>query len=336
MGLRYRQSIRVGKFFRINISTRGIGYSVGVPGMRYTRAANGSTYTTYSIPGTGISYRQSHNKPQNTQPANSGVISETTIESASIDNFRDTEATDLLKALDKAVNFDKSSTALILCGIFFCFLYSISIWFLIAGCAGLAYGIFLKCFAHLKLRVALHYELDEFTEQSHNDRISKWETFFSSKVVWQVNSIGLNKSTKVNGGAAFSEIRSKITSIKKLPFYINTNQPFVYFKLKSEYIIILPDRMFIHKNGKFGTINYDDISISATELSFVEDGIVPKDAFRIGNTWKFVNKNGTPDRRFNNNYLIPVCLYGYLTLKSDNGLNIQLSCSNHENIKGFK
>ena len=134
MGFRYRRSISVGKFFRINISTRGIGYSVGVPGMRYTRAANGSRYTTYSIPGTGLSYRQTHNGSQNS--TSSGIISSTNIESASISNFRDAEAADLLAALDRAVMLENLSVVLLLFGfLFFClFVFCICVVFDIWMC----------------------------------------------------------------------------------------------------------------------------------------------------------------------------------------------------------
>ena len=63
MGLRFRKSINIGKFFRINFSKSGIGYSFGIPGARISRSAKGDTKTTYSIPGTGISY--SPDKPKN-------------------------------------------------------------------------------------------------------------------------------------------------------------------------------------------------------------------------------------------------------------------------------
>ena len=63
MGLRFRKSISIGKFFRINFSKSGIGYSFGIPGARISRSAKGETKTTYSIPGTGISYTP--DKPKN-------------------------------------------------------------------------------------------------------------------------------------------------------------------------------------------------------------------------------------------------------------------------------
>ncbi|HUA82098.1 MAG TPA: hypothetical protein VL997_17095, partial [Dyella sp.] len=41
----------------------------------------------------------------------------------------------------------------------------------------------------------------------------------------------------------------------------------------------------------------------------------------ISHTWKHPNKDGGPDRRFNNNYQIPVCRYEALHLSSASGLN---------------
>ena len=55
MGFRFRKSKKVGPF-RINMSQKGIGWSVGVKGLRYTKKADGGSRITASIPGTGISY----------------------------------------------------------------------------------------------------------------------------------------------------------------------------------------------------------------------------------------------------------------------------------------
>ena len=58
MGLRYRKSIKFPGGFRVNLSKSGIGYSWGAKGYRVTKTARGTTRTTASIPGTGISYVQ--------------------------------------------------------------------------------------------------------------------------------------------------------------------------------------------------------------------------------------------------------------------------------------
>ena len=56
MGFSYRKSVKVGPF-RVNLSNRGVGYSVGVRGIRTGVSASGRSYTTVSLPGTGLSYR---------------------------------------------------------------------------------------------------------------------------------------------------------------------------------------------------------------------------------------------------------------------------------------
>lgn len=55
MGFRFRKSKSFGPF-RVNVSKSGIGWSVGTKGARYTKRADGKTQTTFSVPGTGISY----------------------------------------------------------------------------------------------------------------------------------------------------------------------------------------------------------------------------------------------------------------------------------------
>ena len=55
MGLRFRKSISTGPF-RINLSKSGVGWSVGGKGVRYGKRAGGRSYTTFSVPGTGVSY----------------------------------------------------------------------------------------------------------------------------------------------------------------------------------------------------------------------------------------------------------------------------------------
>ncbi|MCE5960969.1 DUF4236 domain-containing protein [Pediococcus pentosaceus] len=56
MGWRYRKSLNLGKYFRMNFSKSGIGWSTGFKGFRCTKKANGGTRTTNTISGTGISY----------------------------------------------------------------------------------------------------------------------------------------------------------------------------------------------------------------------------------------------------------------------------------------
>ena len=56
MGFSYRKSVRLGPF-RINASKGGVGWSIGTRSVRTTVTPSGRRYTTFSVPGTGVSYR---------------------------------------------------------------------------------------------------------------------------------------------------------------------------------------------------------------------------------------------------------------------------------------
>lgn len=58
MGFQYRKSVNLGPF-RVNLSTRGVGWSVGGGGFRTGVSARGRRYSSFTVPGTGLSYRTS-------------------------------------------------------------------------------------------------------------------------------------------------------------------------------------------------------------------------------------------------------------------------------------
>lgn len=53
----FRKSITLGPF-RINFSKSGVSYSFGMFGFRTGVNAKGRKYSSYSIPGTGVSYKK--------------------------------------------------------------------------------------------------------------------------------------------------------------------------------------------------------------------------------------------------------------------------------------
>jgi len=57
MGWRFRRVVRAGPF-RVNLSRGGVGGSVGIPGFRFTIAADGRRYITVGIPGTGLYWQK--------------------------------------------------------------------------------------------------------------------------------------------------------------------------------------------------------------------------------------------------------------------------------------
>jgi len=100
-------------------------------------------------------------------------------------------------------------------------------------------------------------------------------------------------------------------------------------------LIILPDKIIVMRDKKIGIIDYKDINIKVSPVEIVEVNQVPSDAKIVNYTWLYVNKDGTPDKRYKDNPQFPICLYGNIYITSTNGLNVHLQCSNFEIVKKF-
>jgi hypothetical protein len=85
----------------------------------------------------------------------------------------------------------------------------------------------------------------------------------------------------------------------------------------------------------FSVIDFHDLKSNAALVKFEEEQGVPKDSKVIGQAWAKANKDGSRDKRFANNYQIPVVLYASLSLKSDTGLWEEFQFSNPERLQFF-
>lgn len=345
MGLRYRKSIKVGKFFRINVSKSGIGYSIGVPGARYTVSANGRRTITAGIPGTGISYsqsvggnsRRSQSHTYNQPTVDSGIAEAASQESAAISNFQPVEMKELLSSLRKSHFLYVSGSVLLIIGIIFLFatFISFNIGSLVIGLIGTMMGSIFLYLIHHNLCVVLEYEIDSEMQYLHSDRVAAFDCVFQSKKVWQTLTSAIVTNQKTHAGAGNVVTRFPISQQKNFPPYLKSNAEIIYLKLKSEKLYILPDKIIIQKGGKFGAIDYKDVNTTVYTGIFIENQGVPSDAQIIGYTWQYVNKNGSPDKRYSNNRQLPRCKYGYIKLESPSGLNVELCCSDYKRIVEF-
>lgn len=321
MGWRYRKSIDLGLGFRVNISKSGIGYSWGVPGYRITKTANGRVRSTVSIRGTGLSYTEDHGGSPSSRPSHnsSNQSNMHSIESAPIEQLSDATFNDVETAISKSLRLNLAGNLLIIIGILGIGFpaFAITSWIAAFVC---------KLLARKRYSVYLEYKFEDGMDDSYQRRMQSWEDIFSSEKVWQLTQRG-SANARRNAGATTVVHRNLLRKPTNKAFWLNTNiTPFVV-KLQKETLVILPDKLLLISNCKVAALSLDDIHMDIDQRRFVEDTKVPSDAQIVGQTWKYVNQNGTPDRRFKNNRQLPICLYGEIVMTSDSGLNIQLQCS---------
>jgi hypothetical protein len=202
-----------------------------------------------------------------------------------------------------------------------------------------AYSLLLASVGLLQSAVLLHkknaekrtsrlfYELNEAERHKFAVVQQALEHLAGSRRIWRVEGRSATSDWKRNAGVSTLIRRSAIAVGRSNPPRVETNLSVPCMSLGATQLFFLPDLILYLQSGTFGAVRYSDFNVDQQFTRFVEDEHVMAEATVVGRTWRYVNKDGGPDRRFNNNTQLPVMQYGVLVLTSSRGLNIHLNTS---------
>lgn len=80
----------------------------------------------------------------------------------------------------------------------------------------------------------------------------------------------------------------------------------------------------------FDIVDWRELLVSYQPFDMVEFNSHVSDAQRVGETYLYTNKDGSPDRRYKNNAVIPINRYGRLWLTTTTGLDESYIFSNYK------
>lgn len=99
---------------------------------------------------------------------------------------------------------------------------------------------------------------------------------------------------------------------------------------------IYPQFLFMESSYDIALIDIQHVTIDFSYVNFIESEKVPLDSNIVDYAWAKSNKDGSRDKRFTDNYQIPIVRYGELHLKSKTGLNEVYMFSKPESAMAFK
>jgi len=172
----------------------------------------------------------------------------------------------------------------------------------------------------LKKSVVIMYDLDDEMHASFKKLHECMSSLSRLGATWHISGQAKVHDSKYHAGAGQLIQRKKIAIDESSPPFVRTNVSVIKVPAKGNTLYFLPDTILVFSGNQVGAIGYADLRLEFNSSRFIEDGGVPHDAKIVDRTWRFVNKNGGPDRRFNNNRQIPICEYEELRLSTDNGL----------------
>ncbi|MCB0509881.1 MAG: hypothetical protein KDC82_03885 [Bacteroidetes bacterium] len=167
--------------------------------------------------------------------------------------------------------------------------------------------------------------IDTFNELMNSEKI--WDLTYTEVVDnVKARSIAKNAITKTE----IKKIQREIEFIKSdLPYALlpNANGPDLFF---------FPTFLLLYKdNEKFGIFDLREIDIKMELIGYIEEEKVPGDTEIVDHTWKKANKHGSADKRFKDNYQIPIVKYGQMVIASDTGLEEAFMFSNFDAFSEF-
>jgi hypothetical protein len=179
----------------------------------------------------------------------------------------------------------------------------------------------------MRKTVVLLYDLEQHIEEAYQNLHSVFDSLRTCARVWRIESKGNITTTydwKVNAGASAVVKRKGITPNVGSPPYFQCNISIPVLPAGKGRLYFLPDRILVWNADGVGAIGFEQFEVITGEQRFIEEEGVPMDARVVDKTWKFVNKKGGPDRRFNNNRELPIVLYEQIFLTSKSGLKEML------------
>ncbi|PKF73656.1 DUF4236 domain-containing protein [Chryseobacterium sp. PMSZPI] len=185
--------------------------------------------------------------------------------------------------------------------------------------------------------VNLEIDFDCEIKRKFEKVYESFQKLTTSHKIWDITSAYIQDRVAMRSSASTLVNRREVHfSLKSIP-YIKSDFQALYMKnANGADLYIYPTFIVMYNNeNSFAIIGIKELNLLHTYTRFTETSAVPKDSKIIGQTWAKVNKNGTRDKRFKNNYQIPVVRYGHLKLSTHTGVCEEYELSNYELTEEF-
>lgn len=354
--MRFRRRTKLFPGVYINFSKSGISTTIGVKGASINFNKHG-TYLNTGIPGTGIYNRQkigggrseNQNSPSSS-PVETQVIKEIgsikteQVESTTTEGLQELKSTLLdcyKERIDLKKDILKANSKLTVASILLVISYL------------LIFGFFVKWFKENRIQtkedlddlknqlencfINVDMEVDKDIERRYLYLLDCYKDMLSCEKIWDITSSVTNDQKATRSAASSIVTRRQV----KFGFgnidIIKSKYDALHFEnANGGDLYIYPTFLAIVDSQKtFGLVDIREFDFNFHGQRFIEKEKVPSDSQIIDRTWAKVNKNGTPDKRFKDNYQIPICLYGSFSLTSQTGLNEAYSISSHVKSEKF-
>jgi len=349
MGFSFQKSISAGPF-RFNLSGSGIGMSVGVTGLRigtgprgnYVRMGRGGLYYRASLGPARHNAHIANRSIGSVVPSRAAPIfadAMKPIETGNIIEMTPASGSSILEEINSKLALRPSWPWLLAGGLVLC---AISASVQGGSPFALVLAIFTLVVTAIAARwdaqrkmIVIMYDLDDNVIAPFKAFSEEFDKLARAERIWNVDTAGRTGDWKRNAGASHLITRKIVQLSYDSPPRVKTNVALPSIIGGRQNIYFLPDVVLVIEGPRAGAISYGQLVVSWERTVFIEADSVPRDSQLVGQTWRYVNKNGGPDRRFKNNRQIPKILYQQMGIQGPGGLQKLLQVSLVADRSGF-
>jgi hypothetical protein len=368
MGWRFRQSFTIVPGLRLNLSKGGLSASIGGAPFTLNVGQHGWTGTA-SIPGTGISYRQHFGVPEPspshapngaplfpsaTQPPHAGSAPIEEVHSAPTELLTSETLKDLKKLIQSAYQQQEEiSRDLVTARAEQASALSrYSSW----AKGFLFKRVFKGTFEKRKntsetatakvaeleeqqrqSKIATHIELEKEQADLYYRLKDQFAALCECKAIWDVKTHQATDQFHERTVANVKIQRERVAFNLATCDLIEWEKTIPHLQNAKGGDFFLYPGFILYRAARevFSVIEYHDLKGTAGYVQFNEEDGVPTDSSVVGQTWAKACKDGSRDKRFADNYQIPIAQYGIVTLRSDAGLWEEFHISNPQKLIDF-
>lgn len=199
---------------------------------------------------------------------------------------------------------------------------------------GIIFGIiYLNKLDRKRILVELFYEDNESLDRFSSIQ-NQINDLLKNHYLWYVKSESGVKDLKRNAGASKTIARTEIHFEENvLPFNnITCNISPKRLKLENKEFYFFPDVIVEKENNNINLLEYSRISIKESQTRFIESEKNYENFKVLDYTYQYMNKDGSPDKRYVNNPKYAICLYSEYEVYYQNQLLYKFMCSNPSTI----
>lgn len=189
----------------------------------------------------------------------------------------------------------------------------------------------------VRSRMELDISFDADILQKYESVKTAFQRLAQSNKIWDVTSaVAQNRSITRSAASTLLDKKEVKVGVKLIEDIQSNFEPLWFQNANGADLYFYPGFIIMYDTkDRFGIIDLKELQLQFQPVRFIERGVVPPDAKVIEYTWNKVNKNGAPDKRFRDNFQIPIVRYGVITLRTASGVHEEYQFSNYEAAEAF-